>query len=177
MSWINDSVPFLKILTGDTDSSPNYCSPKLLSLLVVAASLVKQEIYFPTTYTISITGKTITPEPDETFINFMVLKAACITDLTTYRTRAALEGLKAQVGPANLTVGGYAGAFKVLLDEGPCKMYEELKQQYMFSQNLVYTVQAILSPFINDRFRPQEMLGGGLADSPRERETYNPDMI
>ena len=60
-------------------------------------------------------------------MNLTVLKAACLADLSTYRTKAAMAGLKARCGPAVLETLEYTKGFKELLEFGPCKAYEELK--------------------------------------------------
>lgn len=160
MAFFDTAIPYLRILIGDLGGTPTYSDCRLEELLLVAAKLVKQDIYFPTTYTISIPAQTISPDPeeDDAFLNFTILRASCLVDTTTFRTKAALNGISANIGLASLTVNGHLEGFKYLLENGPCKTYEEMKRQYMFGQNLIYTVQAILSPFTSSTYSPQDSL-------------------
>ena len=63
-------------------------------------------------YKIDVTTNVITPDPtdtnsrDETFISFVALRASCFLDQSTYRTKAATEGIRAGLGPAQLNVSG-----------------------------------------------------------------------
>ena len=163
MAWQDVAIPFLRVLINDLGSTPTYCEDRLEELLIMSARLVAQDMYFPITYSINIPTLTITPDPytDDYFINFMVLKAACLVDNTTYRTKAALEGIRATVGPANLSVAGHLKGFEYLLQNGVCKTYEQLKTEYRANQGLTYTIQAVLSPFTSSTFWPAAQLGGG----------------
>src|SRR5574339_394773 len=104
MPWQDETIPTLRILINDLDSTNyTYSDDRLSQTLVVAAKLINQEVEFDNEYTISIENVTITPDPvddgDEVYVNMMILKAACIVDQSTFRTKANIEGVKAALGP------------------------------------------------------------------------------
>lgn len=88
MAWQDTSVPIIRVLLDDLGSDPTYTDSRLEELLVVASVYINQEIPFSTSYTISVVNCSISPEPDEIFINLMVLKAACILTRGTQRISA-----------------------------------------------------------------------------------------
>lgn len=161
MAWQDEAIPMLRVLINDLGATPTYSDDRLEQMLIVSAKLVYQDIDLTYDYTISIESSTISPDPttneDDAFINFFVLKAACIADQSTYRTKAAMEGIRAALGPASLAVGGHLPGFKTLLELGPCATYKEMKEAYEFGN--VNIVRGILSPFAGNRFDPKTLYG------------------
>jgi len=162
MAWQDDMVLMLRILINDMDQDDEqFTDMRLEQLLSVGAQLVYQELDFDTTYTIGISPASISPDPsvtatkDDAFMNMTTLKAACLADLSEFRTRAALAGLRARAGPATLSTIGHLDGYKELLDNGPCAAYDELKNQWMFGNGNI--CQAILSPFISNDFNPANL--------------------
>lgn len=159
MAWQDTALPMLRVIISDIDTnSPTYSDDRLEEILVVCAMYVQQEMDFSTTYTISVPTRTISPDPvtnnDSTFLNFIVLKAACVTDWSTYRTEALRNGLEAKLGPAELKVKGERlTGFKELITQGPCAAYEQLKMEYEFSGD-GSSVRAVLSPFVGNNYDP-----------------------
>lgn len=146
----------LRVLINDIDiTNLTYSDDRLEELLVVSARYVQQDITFTTTYTISVSDVTITPDPvdNEAFGNFVVLKAACLTDWSTYRQKALIAGVRARCGPTSLDVlGEHLAGFQTLLDKGPCAAYEDMKMKYQFGNPRA--IRAILSPFRGNNFDP-----------------------
>lgn len=169
MNFIDDGVIFLQVLLNDVNGT-EYCVNRLKLLLFVSAQLVKQDIYLPTTYTISISEQTISPsaDGDDVLLNFSVMKSLCLIDGANLRVRAALEGITSKVGPASLTLSGSLEGFKELINNGPCKIYDLMKKQYVFGDGMVYSISAILSPFISSTFDPKSQLNYGSYNSPRD---------
>jgi hypothetical protein len=159
MTWQAVSIPILRVLINDANSSAyTYTDERLTDILLVAAIYVQQEIEFDDTYTIDIVGKIITPEPaNNYFLNFIAMKAACLTDFSTFRTQAMMEGVTARLGPATLTTLNRTKAFKDILSNGPCAFYTGMKTDYICGGGRLCT--AIMSPFIGNSFDP-EMLNG-----------------
>ena len=163
MAWPDVTIPMLRILINDYDDTNYvYGDDRLIQTLVVAAQLMMHEINFDTTYTISVPLETISPDPssapDNAFINFMVLKAACFMDQSLFRTKATIAGLKAKMGPAVLETVEHLRGFKDLLTLGPCKAYTMLREEWMFGNAQV--VEAVLSPFTSNNFDPADLPGG-----------------
>jgi hypothetical protein len=151
----------LRVLINDTEAPQTYSDARLQQIIVVAGQYVQQEISFTTTYTIDIGTPDISPDPtvtatkDDEFTNFTVLKAACMTDWSTFRQKALLAGVRARCGPVLLETLKHLDGFSTLLEEGPCAAYEELKKDYQFGNTNV--VRAILSPFRGNNFDPESL--------------------
>ena len=110
-----------------------------------------------TSYLVDVVSPNITPDPtddrDEIFISLVSLKAACIIDQSTYRTKAATEGIRAALGPASLWVDGQSAAWKTILEKGPCALYEELTSHWDVKD--ASAIAAVLSPFVGNKFNPR----------------------
>ncbi len=159
--WKDEMVTMLRVLINDLSDEPTYSDSRLRQLLVVAARYVLQDMDFDTTYTVTITVPNISPDPtadatkDEAFANFVVLKAACLSDQSLFRTKALMEGVTARCGPASLSIVGHLPGFKQLLTQGPCAAYEEFKRQYYLGE--ARGVRAIMSPFVGNNFDPADL--------------------
>lgn len=162
MCWQDDLILMLRYLINDFSAPYTYTDARLEGLLVVAAQLVNQDINsFDNDYTINISASTISPDPtatdprDDAFINFVVLKAACISDTSAYRTAAQADGVKVLAGPTQIQTTGRAKGFEALLKNGPCKTYEDMKIQYLLGERL--PAKFILSPFASNTFDPADL--------------------
>jgi|TARA_B100001094_G_scaffold333466_1_gene412974 hypothetical protein len=148
---INDPAP--------PDANNVYSDTKINDLISVAARYVVIDLNLDQEYKIDVVTNTITPDPtgvntrDETFISFVALRASCFLDQSTYRTRAATEGIKAGLGPAQLNVSGNLSGYKNIIDIGPCGVYEYLKQQHNIGN--ATAISAVLSPFAGNNFDPR----------------------
>lgn len=154
MAWQDTAIPILRTLLNDACGTITYTETRLEELSIASAHFNVQELPFSTDYTVSIPNASISPDPelDVEFINFMVLRAACIADQGLFRERALLSGLEARCGPAILKTMQHVTGFQTLLTEGPCKAFEELKQDYIFGNTDI--IRAVLSPFIGNEFQP-----------------------
>ena len=152
--YLDEMLTMLRYLIFDLDSTPTYSDTRLAQLLIVGASYVVQEIDFNTSYSVNVQDISISPDPvsDRDFMNLVVLKAACIADQSTFRTKAVLEGIQARCGPATMAVRGHIQGFRDLVTFGPCKAYDTLREQWMFGDNVI--VEAILSPFVSNNYDP-----------------------
>jgi len=151
MAWQDDMLTILRVLINDTDcGSPEYSDDRLFNVLIVAAHYVVDEISFDNDYTVDISARTISPTPDASFINLVVLKAACIIDKGNMRLAAMSAGIEARCGPATMRTLRRMDGFKILLDNGYCAAYEHAKLEHKMGRS----IEAILSPFINSDFDP-----------------------
>jgi len=171
MSWQNTSLIMLRTLLNDAScSTEKYTDDRLMDLLLTSAYIIRIDINFNTTYTVNVGSQTISPNPEvqadgDEFISFMVLKAACLTDESNFRTAALLQGVSARCGPATITTSNYGGYLKELLTAGPCKSYETLSDQYNFSYEGKRIIKSVMSPFVANDFDPSNQLGSiGSAD-------------
>ena len=108
---------------------------------------MQTEVSFTTTYTVSIAGPTISPDPvslvDNGFINLVVLKAACILVTSEYRTASA-KGLSVKDGPSSID-GRQVATSKGALAGDMCKKYEDAKKAYQAGDRSAG--QAIVGPY------------------------------
>lgn len=161
--WQDQTLPLLRVMIDDMDNLNYFFSDRRLEqTLIVAAQFINQEIDFDTTYVVASNIMTITPDPsvapDNAFMNFMVLKAACIIDVGSARVAAMTSGLEAKCGPAVMKTLRRMDGFATLLDKGACASYEQLKQEFRFGN--VKWAAGILSPFVNSNLFPSHIDGG-----------------
>ncbi len=165
--WQDQTLPLIRVMIDDLDNlNYSFSDRRLEQTLIVAAQYINQEIDFDTTYVVSSSNLTITPDPsvapDNVFMNFMVLKAACIIDIGSTRVAAMTAGLEAKCGPVVMRTLRRMDGFSTLLDKGACASYEQLKQEYRFGN--VKWAKGILSPFVNSNLFPAHVVGGPLND-------------
>jgi hypothetical protein len=159
MSWKNEIPLIVRTWVNDLSDNPTYSDERLIQLATIAAQYVANEINFAQLYQINIVKQTISPDPsllevkDSEFIGFVALKSACILDQSALRTKAAMEGIRAALGPAQLSVAGSLAGYQMLLNQGPCATYQELRIQYEFGN--ANGVRAMLSPFVGNKFDPR----------------------
>jgi hypothetical protein len=159
MSW-NIEIPIIvRTLINDWSDSPTYSDDRLLQVIAVSAKYVQFDVTLDNIYTIDVVTPNITPDPvslnDSIFISLVGLKAACIVDQSTLRTKAAMEGIKAALGPANLSVAGSLVGVQMILDRGPCGAYDELSSHWDVKE--ATAIRAILSPFVGNKFDPTSL--------------------
>lgn len=164
MAWHIQMVPVLRVLIndyGDENTTQIYSDTRLEEILVVAAMYTQQENDFATTYTIVFSPASITPDPvdsgDTAFVNLTVMKAACLSDQGTFRTKAVAAGISARCGPVSLNTISHLDGFKELLTIGPCAAYAAMKKDLMFDSGAM--CRAILSPFTSNNFDPESLSG------------------
>ena len=130
MSWQAEIPIIVRTLINDWDDQPVYSDDRIIQVITVAAQYVQFDVVLDHVYSVNVTSPDISPDPtvdrDEIFISLVALKASCIIDQSTLRTKAAMEGIRAALGPVSLSVGGSLEGLKIILDKGPCAVYEEL---------------------------------------------------
>ena len=163
MAWQYNLTTMLRLViydSPDDTTGRTYTDARLEELLVVAANLVVQELTFDNTYTIDIAATSISPDPitqkDTVFQNMVVLKAACLADQSTLRTKAQQAGISAKVGPASISTSNSLNGYALLLEQGPCATYGRLKWEYeMGDAQGRQAIRAVLSPFIGPNYDPR----------------------
>jgi len=159
MSWQVEIPIIVRTLINDLSDAPTYSDERILQTIAVAAKYVQFDVVLDYSYTIDVVNPNITPDPtignDSIFISLIGLKTACIIDQSALRTKAALEGIKAALGPAQLSVGGSLAGFNLILDKGPCAAYDELTSHWDVKE--ATAVRAILSPFVGNKFDPRSL--------------------
>lgn len=170
MSWQEELTAITRVLINDLVEPYQFSDERLQQVLAVAGKYVQFDVNLDHSYGIDVANSNITPDPtadnDSIFISLVCLKAACIIDQSTYRTRSAMDGVRATLGPASLSIAGQSTAWKTILDQGPCAAYDELTSHWDVAQ--ATSVKAILSPFVGNKFDPRYIEG----QNPRNRDFY-----
>lgn len=159
MSWKIELPIIVRTLINDFSDTPTYSDERLLQILSVAAKYVQFDVVLDYSYDVNVVVPDIVPDPtshnDSIFISLTCLKAACMIDQSSVRTKAALEGIRAALGPASLSVGGSLAGLKMILETGPCATYDELTSHWDVKE--ATAIRAILSPFVGNRFDPTSL--------------------
>lgn len=159
MAWQDEMTIITRTLINDFKDPYEFSDDRLQQLLTVSAKYVQFDVNLDHTYQVDVLNKNITPDPtaddDSIFISLVCLKAACMVDQSALRTKAALEGIRAALGPASLSVAGSLVGIKLLLETGPCATYEELTSHWDVKE--ATAIRAVLSPFVGNKFAPFNM--------------------
>lgn len=162
MAWQDEMILTTRILINDFNSPYEYSDDRIQQVLVVASKYVQFDVNLDNKYEIDVVNNDITPDPtnqkDDIFIGLVCLKAACIIDQSTFRTKAAMEGIRTALGAASLGISGNLSGYKTILETGPCNLYEKLCLDHNIGD--ASAVSAILSPFIGNKFDPRSMMRG-----------------
>jgi len=171
MSWQIEIPIIVRTLINDLGDQPSYSDDRLLQVIAVAAKYVQFDVNLDHKYEINVANPNISPDPiddrDEIFISLVSLKAACLVDQSSFRTKAAMEGIRASLGSASLSVNGQTAAWKTILDKGPCALYDELTSHWDVKD--ASAIKAIFSPFVGNKFDPRYIQGNIY----RNRDTYS----
>lgn len=173
MSWKIEIPIMVRTLVNDLGETPNYSDERLLQVIAVSAKYVQFDVSLDHGYVIDIANPAITPDPtednDSIFISLVALKAACIIDQSEYRTKAAMEGIRAALGPASLAVAGQSAAWRTILERGSCASYDELTSHWDVRE--ATAIRAVLSPFVGNKFDPRNI--NYSFNNPRQRNFFS----
>lgn len=157
MSWQTELTTMVRTLINDAVKPYQFSDSRIIQTILVASKYLQFDIVLDHEYKIDVIEQTITPDPtdddDEIFIMLATLKAACLVDQGTLRTKAAMEGVRAGLGPANLSVAGAAAGWALILEHGPCKLYDDLIEHWDVAN--ASAIAAVLGPFSGNKFDPE----------------------
>lgn len=163
MAWQDHFTIIVRTLINDLDEPYDYSDQRIQQVVTVAAKFVQFDVNLDHLYNVDVVNSSILPDPtednDDIFISLTSLKAACIIDQGTFRTKAAMEGIRAALGSANLSIGGSTGGYKEIINHGACALYDELTAHWDVKN--ASAIEAILSPFVGNKFDPRYLIRGG----------------
>lgn len=166
MSWQTELTTIVRVLINDIVEPYDYSDNRILQVLTVAGRYVQFDVNLDHPYTIDVVNRNITPDPtvdnDSVFVSLVCLKAACIIDQGTFRTKAAMEGIRTSLGPASLSFGGSLTGWQAIIDHGACGLYDELTAHWDVKN--ATAIAAVLSPFVNNRYDPRYLNIGPFRD-------------
>lgn len=162
MAWQDELTIITRTLVNDLDSPPEFSDSRIQQILTVAAKYVQFDINLDYSYSIDVLTNSISPDPttnnDSIFVSMVCLKAACIIDQGTFRTKAALEGIRTALGSASLSFGGSLTGWQAILQHGACGLYDELTSHWDVRNASAFA--AVLSPFVSNKFDPRYLNSG-----------------
>jgi len=157
MTWQDELTIITRTLINDWEEPYSYSDSRIQQIITVAAKYVQFDINLDYAYTIDVVNNNISPDPvsvnDSIFTSMVCLKAACIIDQGTFRTKAALEGITTRLGPAVLNLGGTLTGWQSIIQHGACGVYDELTSHWDVRNASAFA--AVLSPFVNNRYDPR----------------------
>ena len=157
MAWQTELTTMVRTLINDSIEPYQFSDERIIQTILVASKYVQFDVVLDHSYSVDVVSQTITPDPtdddDEIFITLTSLKAACLVDQGTLRTKAAMEGIRAALGPASLSVGGSAAGWSMILEHGPCKLYDDLVEHWDVAN--ASAIAAVLGPFSGNKFDPE----------------------
>ena len=154
-SWKNEMGIVLRVLLNDMAEPYQYSDERLYQLLTVAAQQVQAaNLSFPLVYKVNIPQLTISPDPtdsslntrDDSFINLVTLRAACITSHGEART-AVKQGISIRDGSSAIDLRGPLEGRLKLLEIGYCETYDQAKLEYQTARIGTIAGATILTPF------------------------------
>lgn len=152
MAWQTEMLEMVRILINDLGCPPNYSDENLERLIIIAAFQVNNELDFSQSFEVDIGNGTISPDPidpaskDESFINLVCIKAACIFDRGE-AVKAAKNAFAIRQGFSSVDTKGVAAAkLALLLRGGWCAVYEDAKLEYQTNSRGIAGA-AIMGPF------------------------------
>jgi hypothetical protein len=173
MSWQVELPAILRVLINDLSDQQTYTDQRLIQTLTVAAKYVQFDINLDQAYQIDVVNQNISPDPteanDDIFISLVCLKAACIVDQSEYRTKAAMEGIRAALGPASLAIAGQSAAWRSIIEHGSCASYDELTSHWDVKE--ATAIRAVLGPFVGNNFDPRNI--NYSYNNPRSRNFFS----
>ena len=157
MSWQTELTIIVRTLINELNEPYEFSDARIQQILTVAGKYVQFDVNLEHPYTIDVVNNNISPDPtvdnDSIFTSLVCLKAACIIDQGTFRTKAALEGIRTALGSASLSFGGSLAGWQSIIDHGACGLYEELTSHWDVRNATAFA--AVLSPFVSNKFDPR----------------------
>lgn len=173
MAWQDQITIIVRTLINDLETPYQFTDDRIQQVITVAAKFVQFDVNLDHSYTIDVVNPNIIPDPtsddDTIFISLVSLKAACIMDQGTLRSKAIMEGISTSLAGASLNISGSLDGWQAILKEGACGLYDELTSHWDVRN--ASAIAAILSPFVGNKFDPRMIYRNG-----SYRANYGDDM-
>ncbi len=161
-SWKTEMTTLLRYVINDADENTReFTDERLCSLLITSAHLTLGVVDFPSDYKVDIPNSGIAPDPtagerDSSFINLVILKAACLLAQGEYR-KASNQGMVIRDGPSSIDARGMVAAKKELAEES-CSRYTKAEFEFRLGNSNVG--EAIIGPHRNSIYGGGSRNGG-----------------
>lgn len=146
--WKTEMTTLLRYMINDVDeTSREFTDERLCSLLVSSAHMTLGVVDFPSSYTVDIPNSGISPTPtnDKSFVNLVVLKAACLLAAGEYRT-STNQAIVVRDGPSSVDPRAMVAAKREMM-ASTCDKYEQAELEYRLGNS--NAGEAIIGPHRN----------------------------
>ena len=150
-SWKTEMTSLLRYVINDADETTReFTDERLCSLLVTSAHLTLGVVDFPKDYSVDVSNSGISPDPtagsrDSSFINLVILKAACLLATGEYRS-SSNQGVVIRDGPSSVDARGMVAAKKEMM-VSTCEKYKKAEFEYRLGNS--NAGEAIIGPHRN----------------------------
>jgi hypothetical protein len=181
--WTLEMPLILRHMINDVGATATYPDMRLQQLILVSAQLVQAELNLNQKYAVDVVNLTIVPDPtgatdgfsrDDSFMNLVMMKAACIIDNSEARY-AAGRGVMMRDADKQIDLRGVSEAKVTIWSKGWCQNYKDTRFEYMAGgAGTVGT--AIVGPFreeINTPVGPWDVDGYGVGVGYAPEYGYN----
>tara|TARA_E500000331_G_scaffold324950_1_gene341704 strand:+ start:15027 stop:15533 length:507 start_codon:yes stop_codon:yes gene_type:complete len=148
IGWKTEMTTLLRYVINDADETRReFTDERLCSLLVSSAHLTLGVVDFPANYTVDIPNSGISPPPtkDKSFVNLVVLKAACLLAGGEYRA-STNQAIVVRDGPSSVDPRAMVVAKREMM-QSACKKYEQAELEYRLGNS--NAGEAIIGPHRN----------------------------
>lgn len=147
MVWQTEMVRIVRHLINDIDAV-SYADDRLEETVLVSAQLILNYVDFDNTFTVDVDGLSLSPDPtegtkDNSFINIVCMKAACVILSSELRTHG-LNSVSISDGPSRIDMTGIVKNLQVVQQE-MCAKSEDAIVQHKAGNSVAG--QAILGPY------------------------------
>jgi len=152
-SWKKEMTTLLRYVINDADeTSREFTDERLCNLLITSAHLTLGVVDFPSDYKVDIPNSGLSPDPtsvnDSSFMNLVILKAACLLAEGEFRI-STNKGIVVRDGPSSVDPRGLVSAKKEMMDSA-CKKYEDAEFEYRLGNS--NAGEAIIGPHRTNYF-------------------------
>jgi len=148
MVWQTEMVRIVRHLISDIDAV-SYADDRLEETVLVSAQLILNYVDFDNTFTVDVDGLSLAPDPtelgtkDNSFINIVCMKAACVILSSELRTHG-LNSVSISDGPSRIDMTGIVKNLQVV-QQDMCAKSEDAIMQHKAGNSIAG--QAILGPY------------------------------
>lgn len=146
-----------RAIVGDFEDPPVYSDARVQDILAAAAYQVSSEVTCVNKPSINICTAEFSSNPFlfPSYINLVMLRAACLLNTGELRVRTLQEGIRAVAGPTSLEVKSGGSTYQILFTHGPCAAYKDLLDNLCFRSPIETAANCtqIVSTFVSDFYK------------------------
>lgn len=164
--WSPNAISMFRVFSGDLDAEPTWSDSRILQILVASAySVITEMSVCIDTPTFNLCTGEFGSDPFSFpgFANLWMYRAVCLVDQGVARSKAINEGVKAVCGPASLQVLEGSKSYQLLISQGACAAFKDLKDDLCFKNPLISAAycKQIVGVFTSPNYNSEGHCNGG----------------